>query len=128
MLLNKLDLAELEQFRHARDLSITLIQRWLTEYKFKDWEVTEKERTPVTQEMKKARALSIASQLNEHERWLTHGRGLDMQTLQNQLKLKITDYSRNRELKKAVWDYFFFLADHMGRTGQTSFVHSPDFF
>ena len=128
VLLNKLDLAELEQFRLARELSITLIQRWLTEYKFKDWEVTETEQRPVTQEMKEERARSIASQLNKHERWLTHGRGLDMQTLQEELKLKITDYSKNRELKQAVWDYFFFLADHMARTGQTSFVHSPDFF
>lgn len=128
VLLNKLDLAELEQFRLARELSITLIQRWLTEYKFKDWEVTETEQKPVTQEMKEERARSIASQLNKHERWLTHGRGLDMQTLQDELKLKITDYSKNLDLKQAVWDYFFFLADHMSRTGQTSFVHSPDFF
>jgi len=128
VLLNKLDLAELEQFRHARELSITLIERWLTEYKFKDWEVTETQQKPVTQEMKEKRARSIASQLNKHERWLTHGRGLDMRTLQDELKLKITDYSTNRELKQAVWDYFFFLADHMGRTGQASFVHSPDYF
>ena len=128
VLLNKLDLAELEQFRLARELSISLIQRWLTEYKFKDWEVTETEQKPVTQEMKEERARSIASQLNKHERWLTHGRGLDMKTLQDELKLKITDYSENRELKQAVWDYFIFLADHMRRTGQTSFVHSPDFF
>ena len=128
VLLNKLDLAELEQFRHARELSITLIQRWLTEYKFKDWKVTETEKKPVTQEMKEDRARSIASQLNKHERWLTHGRGLDMQTLQDKLKLRITDYSKNHKLKQTVWDYFLFLADHMGRTGQASFVHSPDYF
>ncbi len=128
VLLYKLDLAELEQFRHARDLSITLIQRWLTEYKFKDWEVTETQKKPVTQEMKEERARSIASQLNDHERWLTHGRGLDMQTLQNELKLKITDYSENPELKQAIWDYFLFLDDYMRRTGQMSFVHSPDYF
>lgn len=128
VLLNKLDLAELEQFRLARELSITLIQRWLTEFKFKDWKVTETEQKPVTQEMKEERAHSIAKQLNKHELWLTHGRGLDMQTLQDELKLKITDYSKNVKLKQAVWDYFFFLADHMNRTGQTSFVHSPDFF
>ena len=128
VLLNKLDLAELEQFRHARELSITLIQRWLTEYKFKDWKETETKRQPVTQQMKEDRARSIASQLNKHGRWLTHGRGLDMQTLQDELKLRITDYSKNPELKQAVWDYFFFLADHMTRTGQTSFVHSPDYF
>lgn len=37
VLLQKLDLAELHQFKLARDLSITLLKRWLTRYKFKDW-------------------------------------------------------------------------------------------
>ncbi len=128
VLLNKLDLAELEQFQHARELSISLIQRWLTKYKFKDWKVTETNKVPVTEELKEERARSIASQLNKHERWLTHGRGLDMQTLQDELKLRITDYSKNPELKQAIWNYFIFLADHMARNGHTSFVHSPDYF
>ena len=128
VLLNKLDLAELDQFRHARDLSITLIQDWLTKYKFKDWNVTETEKKPVTQEVKENRALGIASQLNNQNRWLTHGRGIDMQTLRDELKLKITDYSNESRLKQAVWDYFLFLVDHMRRIGLASFVHSPDFF
>ena len=128
VLLNKLDLAELEQFQHARELSISLIQRWLMRYKFKEWNVTETNQVPVTEEMKEERARSIASQLNKHERWLTHGRGLDMQTLHDELKLRITDYSKNPELKQAVWNYFFFLADHMTRNGIPSFVHSPDYF
>ena len=128
VLLSKLDLAELEQFRHARELSITLIQHWLTEYKFKDWKETETKKEPVTQAMKKKRAGEIARQLNEHERWKTHGRGLDMQTLQDELKLKITDYSKKPELKQAIWNYFYFLRNYMNRTRQMSFIHSPDYF
>ena len=120
VLLNKLDLAELEQFGHARELSISLIQHWLTKYKFKDWKVDEKK--------KEERARDIASRLNDHDRWLTHGRRLDMQTLQDELNLKITDYSKDRNLKQAVWNYFLFLLDHMRRNGQMSFVHSPNCF
>ena len=120
VLLNKLDLAELEQFGHARELSISLIQRWLTKYKFKNWKTTEK--------MKEERARDIASRLNDHDRWLTHGRRLDMQTLQDEPDLKITDYSKDRNPKQAVWNYFLFLLDHMRRNGQMSFVHSPNCF
>ncbi len=36
-LLNKLDLAELHQLELAGKLSVSLIEDWLTKYKFKDW-------------------------------------------------------------------------------------------
>ena len=77
VLLQKLDLAELHQFELARDLSIALLKRWLTRYKFKDWTETETRGLQVTQEMKEERASWIALQLNDQERWLTHGRGID---------------------------------------------------
>ena len=128
VLLQKLDLAELHQFELARDLSIDLLKRWLTRHKFKDWVVTETRGETVTQEMKEQRAASIALQLSDHERWLTHGRGIDMQTLRDELKLKITDFGDQPELKKAVWDYFWFLRDHMARNQIPSFVHNPYFF
>ena len=128
VLLQKLDLAELHQFALARDLSIDLLKEWLTNYKFKDWAMTETERTPVTPEMKEERATWIAHRLNDHERWLTHGRGIDMRTLRDELQLRIEDFGANPELKKAIWDYFWFLRDHMARNGLVSFVHTPYFF
>ena len=54
--------------------------------------------------------------------------GLEMQMLREALKPGTTDYSKNPELKQAVWNYFIFLADHMARNQHTSFVHSPDYF
>ena len=128
ILLEKLDLAELHQFALARDLSIALLKRWLTSYKFKDWAVTETQEIPVTQEMKEERASWIARQLNDHERWLTHGRGIDMRTLQEELRLKVEDFGANAVLKTAVWDYFWFLRDHMARNSLVSFIHTPYFF
>lgn len=128
VLLQKLDLAELHQFELARDLSIALLKRWLTRYKFKDWVRTETRGDIVSEEMKEERAAWIARQLNDHERWLTHGRGIDMQTLRDELKLKVTDFGEAPELKKAVWDYFWFLRDHMARNGLVSFVHNSYLF
>ena len=128
VLLQKLDLAELHQFELARDLSVDLLKKWLTSYKFKDWAVTETQGTPVTPELKEERASWIARQLNDHERWLTHGRGIDMQTLREELQLKIEDFGSDPDLKKAIWDYFWFLRDHMGRNGLASFVHTPYYF
>ena len=128
VLLQKLDLAELHQFQLARDLSISLLKTWLTSYKFKDWVTTETREVEVTLEMKQERASWIAHQLNDHERWLTHGRGIDMRTLQQELNLKIEDFGVRDELKKAVWDYFWFLRDHMGQNSLASFVHTPYFF
>ena len=128
ILLQKLDLAELHQFELARDLSIDLLERWLTSYKFKDWDVTETRGVPVTQEMKQERASRIAYQLNDQKRWLTHGRGIDMKILQEELGIKIDDFGSRAELKKAVWDYFWFLRDHMAKNGTDSFVHTLFFF
>lgn len=75
--------------------------------------------------MRHERASWIAHQLNDHERWLTHRRGIDMRTLQEELNLKIEDFGVRYDLKKTVWDYFWFLRDHMGRYSLVSFVHTP---
>lgn len=128
VLLEKLDLAELHQFELARDLSIELLKLWLTSYKFKDWTKTETRGISVTNAMKEERASEIAHMLNDHTRWLTHGRGIDMRTLRDELRLKIDDFGSKPELKKAVWDYFWFLRDHMARNGNVSFIHALNFF
>ncbi|MDE0263737.1 MAG: hypothetical protein OXJ37_15150 [Bryobacterales bacterium] len=51
-----------------------------------------------------------------------------MRTLQEDLSLKIEEPGVRVELKKAVWDDFWSLRDHMGRNSLVSFVHTPYFF
>lgn len=51
-----------------------------------------------------------------------------MGTLQDELKLKIEDFGADPALKRAVWDYFWFLRDHMARNSLASFVHTPYYF
>lgn len=128
VLLQKLDLAELHQFELARDLSISLLKEWLTTYKFKDWTITETRKLEVTDEIREDRADSIARALNQHDRWQTHGRGISMETLQNELNLKIDDYSTDPDLHATVWNYLWFMRDYMGRMQATTFVHSPVYF
>lgn len=128
VLLQKLDLAELHRFELARDLSIELLKQWLTSYKFKDWTTTETGGVAVTKDLKEKRASEIALKLSDQNRWLTHGRGIDMTTLRDELDLKIDDLSEHPKLKSAVWDYFWFMRDHMARNGNDSFVHAVNFF
>ena len=51
-----------------------------------------------------------------------------MQTLQDELQLKIDDFGENPKLKEAVWSYFWFMRDYMSASGSQSFVHTVNFF
>ena len=128
VLLSKLDLAELHRYELAKNLTINLLTTWLARYKFKDWTVTESRGKLVTQKMKEDRAEEIATKLNDQDRWLTHSRGIDMTTLRQDLDLRIDDLSDEPELQRAVWNYFWFLCQHMQDKQLVSFVHTPEFF
>ena len=116
ILLNKLDLAQLHQFELAAKLSVSLIGDWLTKYKFKNWKKSEAH--------KQERAREIAEQLNDHQRWYTHGSSIHKDILEKDLRLKINDYGEDSLLKQLVWSYFWSLAEY---AGAESFVHSRTF-
>jgi hypothetical protein len=44
--------------------------------------------------MKRQRAEKIATALSDNERWHSHGRGISMQTLRNELNLRIDDFDQ----------------------------------
>ena len=127
-LLSKLDLGELYQFEHAKELSCELLIEWLTKYKFKNWEKTRTRKKTVTDKMKKTRADEIAKLLSNTERWHTHGRGIDKHTLTNEIKLKIEEYTEVEGLDKIVREYFDLLKDYMARGNLHWFVHSKGYF
>ncbi|MYJ95340.1 MAG: serine dehydrogenasease [Proteobacteria bacterium] len=128
-LLNKLDLGELYQFEQARELSIDLLIRWLTQYKFKNWTRTETRQIEVTDEMKISRAREIAALLNDPEKWHSHGRAIDMETLQGEeVKLNIDSFEDDAELYKLIRAYFELLQDYMHREELLSFVHTKEYF
>ena len=97
-LLEKLDLAELEDIKLRVDLSVELITEWLSTYKFKDWEKADDD--------KKKRAKEIAAKLNNQDKWFVHSHGIHKDVLENDLKLKINDYGEDPILKNLLWRYF----------------------
>ena len=127
-LVSKLDLGELYQFEQARELSVELLVKWLSRYKFKNWTKTESQQLKVTPKLKKQRAQKIADLLNDPERWHSHGRAIDMRTLQEEVNLKIDNLADNSILHKDVRDYFELLRDYMQREQIMSFVHTKGYF
>jgi len=126
-LLSKLDLAELHSFEQARELTTDLLVLWLAKYKFKDWTRSTSRNMPVTQQMREERAREIATALSDHQRWRSHGRGIPMKTLRDELKLKIDDFGATPALSKSVKEYFDFVVNCMIKENFTSFVTSRAF-
>lgn len=124
ILLQKLDLAELHAYEEAKNLSIALLEDWLTKYKFKDWSLTESQKKPVTEEMKRSRAKEIAEALSDPSSWHSHGRPISMKVLQEKLNLKIDNLATNIKLNESVQLYSRLLTDYMARMGIEHFVHT----
>lgn len=127
-LLNKLDLGELHQFEQARELSIELLVKWLSKYKFKGWERTETRGLKVTDAMRARRARKIANLLNDPERWHSHERGIDIKTLREEVGLKIDDLADTPELHSHIRMYCDLLTDYMIREELYSVIHSKEYF
>jgi hypothetical protein len=127
LMMSGMDLAELHKFEMARDLSISLLKQWLATYKFKDWQKTATQGAMVTQQMREQRAEDIASKLMKHDRWGSHGRGIPMRVLQQELNLKIDDFGADPVLSSNVRDYFDLLLDYVVKNKQPMHVHSREF-
>lgn len=127
LIMSGMDIAELHKFEMARDLSISLLKQWLAAYKFKDWRKTETKGAPVTKEMREKRAEDIANKLMKHDLWGSHGRGIPMRVLQQELNLKIDDFGADGVLSSNIRDYFDLLLDYIVRNKQPMHVHSREF-
>lgn len=132
IILQNQDLAMLSQFEQAKNLTITLIKKWLVEYKFKDWSThrtnPDKKGQNVTLEEKEERAEEIANILSDNKIWHSHGRKISVSTLTNVLKLEIEDYSENKKLRSMVRSYNDFLIDYINRHDTIFFLHSRCYF
>jgi hypothetical protein len=132
VILQNLDLAMLSRFEQAKNLTITLLKKWLVEYKFKDWKIhgtnPDKIGQEVTQEEKEQRAEEIAILLSDNKIWHSHGRKIGVRTIQNVLKLKIEDYSTNNEMRGKVLAYSEFITDYINRHDFPFFLHNRRYF
>lgn len=123
VLLEKLDLAELQWFEQAKELSIDLLKQWLSTYKFKNWAKHKTSGEAVTIEEKEERAVEVATQLCNNRIWHSHGRGLSKEVLTNQLKLLIDDIDTINNLGDHLSNYFSNLRDYMAKEEKHIFIH-----
>ena len=128
-LLGKFDPGELHQFEQARELSVELLIKWLSRYKFKDWRRTETRGKEVTAGMREERAKKIADLLSDSERWHSHGRAIDMATLRGEVGLQVDDFAGLPEnVIQSVRSYFGLLNEYMQEKKLPMFVHSKGYF
>lgn len=123
LMIDGFDQAELYRYEQARELSVTLLIEWLVNYKFKNWTVTETQHTPVTPEKRMERAEQIARELSNTDRWHSHGYGISMAVLQNDLKLLIDDLAHDSERHERVKQYDGLLSDFMQKLGYEGVLH-----
>jgi hypothetical protein len=126
IMLRGVDLAELRRFEQARDLSISLLKRWLVSYKFENWSThrTNNPGAQVTQKEKEERANQIAHDLISNGLWNSHNRMIGIETLKRQIRLEIDDYSNNGELQEMLQIYNNLLAEYVERQPYPMIIHS----
>lgn len=123
LMIDGFDQATLYAYEQAKELSRTLLEKWLVAYKFKDWKTTETHNKPVDDNLKKRRAGEIAEMLNDTDHWHVHGRGITRDELVNDVKLKIDDFGKNVARKDVVREYHSLLDDYLIRRDISGMVH-----
>ena len=123
ILVEKFDQAELYRYEEAKELSISLLEEWLTKYKFKDWKTAREKDQIITDELRKKRARTIARKLSDPKRWHSHGRGISMEVLRRDIELEIQDFRENDKLNDAIRVYYKLLRDYMRRLRHITVLH-----
>jgi len=93
---------ELNGVSHALSFAKDLAEKWLINYKFKNWSETETRKIKVTDEMKQSRAEEISKELINHGRWRLHGRSIKIQDLED-LGLKIEKIDDDTTLANIIY-------------------------
>ena len=122
-LVQKFDPAELYQYEQEMNMSVTLLRKWLVQYKFRNWNKTEGRQRKVTLKMKRKCAEKIAHNLNNTTKWHSHGRGISMEVLRRDVNLKIEDFGADEAKSKSIRDYYKLLADYMMKLNTRVAVH-----
>lgn len=131
IILKDFDLAELRAYEQAKELTIDLLKKWLVKYKFKNWSThrtnPDKLHQPVTTEEKQERAEEIADKLSDNGHWKSHGRPINIEILEGELKLEIEDYTDEGRTRTMIRDYHELLLDYVVKNRYPIFVHTKYF-
>jgi len=132
LILQSLDLATLSRYEQAKNLTVTLLKKWLVEFKFKNWNKhntdPKKKGKTVTKKEKEARAEEIANKLGDNKLWHSHGRMIGITTLKSLLRLEIEDYSADLPFRNMIRSYNDLTTEFIGRGNYPLFLHSRNYF
>lgn len=106
-ILQNISPGEIQNCENIQEFSKHLVTEWLARYKFKYWNEHSDGRR-VTEDERYNRAEEIATELCSQSRWLTHGRSLKMDDLDN-IGVRVINYSKNAELDEAITRYYTLL-------------------
>lgn len=123
-ILQNISPGEIQHCEHAQNFSKKLVTQWLSQYKFKYWDMHATSGKPVTPEDKERRAKKIADKLCKHSDWLTHGRSIPIADLEA-MQLKITNYSKIPELNDAITRYYTLLKIALETTSIFKVIETP---
>ena len=124
-LVRKFDPAQLFALEQAKKHSAGLIEKWLSDYKFKDWNKTESSGREVTPEDRRKRAREIAMLLGDPKVWQSHGRGIPRSVLVSErVKLKIEDFGADPELNREIREYYDLFMDHLTKIDEHIAIHT----
>lgn len=126
LILKDFDLAELRAYEQAKELTTTLLKKWLVKYKFKNWTIHNSNGKPVTEDDKKRRAEEIAKDLGDNKKWKSHGRPINIEDLEN-LKLRIKDFSDMNDEREAIRGYYNLLQEFTRKYNMQLFIHTRKF-
>lgn len=131
LILREIDLAELRKYEQAKELTIDLLKKWLVKYKFKNWNTHETNKELIGQEVtlqqKTTRASEIADALSDNKRWKSHSRPINIQTMREDLNLKIEDLGDKPGEHILIRQYYNLLSDYLTQTKQNHFIHTREF-
>jgi len=123
-ILQNISPAEIQHCRNALDFAKVLVTDWLAKWKFLNWKSHSSTGQPVTDPEKRARAGEIASELCNHSKWLTHGRGVKLEDLRR-MGLKITDYGASTDLNDAIRRYYTLMQMTFDGTAIFKYFETP---
>jgi hypothetical protein len=123
-MLQLLSPGEIQECENALAFSQALVTDWLSKYKFKFWNEHSSTGLAVTDEDKKERAKEIAKTLCDHNLWLSHGRSITIDDL-TEMKLKITDYSKDAQLADAIRRYYTLLKISFDQSAMYKIYETP---
>jgi ribosomal protein L44E len=123
-MLQSISPGEIQHCENAQNFSQKLVTQWLTKYKFQDWVTHSSTGEPVSPLEKETRAKEIAAKLCNHSDWLTHGRSIKIKDFQ-EMRLLITDYSKNIALNDAITRYYTLLRMTLESTNMYKLFETP---